>query len=230
MKLIKENIPFTMVANEVLYNKNLSFKAKGLYAYLFSKPDTWDFSGDRIIMETVDGRKAIFSALKELETLGYLFRCRLSNGKMEYHLKHSANSLLPKKDNRLIEPTAQNGQVPKRPVAETGSISNTEEKVISKKESNTSEETSQVNDFINLFKEVNPSYTKLFANKTQRLASERLIKTHGFEKLSSLIALLPKMNQDKFAPIITTPLQLEDKLGQLIAYGQRKKANQPLMI
>jgi len=132
VKLIKENIPFTMVANEVLYNKNLSFKAKGLYSYLFSKPDTWDFSGDRIIMETVDGRKAIFSALKELEKEGYLFRNRLPSGKMEYNLKYSANNPMPKTGNRVEEPNAPNGYVPKRLSAETGSISNIEEKVINK--------------------------------------------------------------------------------------------------
>ena len=40
MKLVKQNVPFTMVANEVLKDPKLSFKAKGLYAYLFSKPDT----------------------------------------------------------------------------------------------------------------------------------------------------------------------------------------------
>jgi hypothetical protein len=93
-----------------------------------------------------------------------------------------------------------------------------------------SEETSQVNPLIELFKEVNPSYSKLFANKTQRGSAERLLKTHGLQKLSGLIKLLPQMNGDKYAPVITTPVQLEDKLGQLIAYGQRKQANSPLMI
>jgi hypothetical protein len=93
-----------------------------------------------------------------------------------------------------------------------------------------SEETSQVNPLIELFKEVNPSYSKLFANKTQRGSAERLLKTHGLPKLSGLIKLLPQMNGDKYAPVITTPVQLEDKLGQLIAYGQRKQNNAPLMI
>jgi len=30
----KDKIPFTQVSNAVLYDNNLSFKAKGLYAYL----------------------------------------------------------------------------------------------------------------------------------------------------------------------------------------------------
>jgi hypothetical protein len=100
----------------------------------------------------------------------------------------------------------------------------------SREEHRTSEENSQVNPLIELFKEVNPSYSKLFANKTQRGSAERLLKTHGLSKLSGLIKLLPQMNGDKYAPVITTPVQLEDKLGQLIAYGQRKQNNTPLMI
>ena len=66
-----------MVANEVLKDKNLSFKAKGLYAYLFSKPDKWDFSSTRMVLETTDGRKAIMGMLTELEESGYLKRNKL---------------------------------------------------------------------------------------------------------------------------------------------------------
>jgi len=98
------------------------------------------------------------------------------------------------------------------------------------KKEDTSEEASQINKLIDLFKVVNPSYSKLFANKTQRIACERMIKLHGFKKLDELINVLPSLNQDKYAPVITTPVQLEDKFGQLIAYGQKKQNNQPLMI
>lgn len=98
------------------------------------------------------------------------------------------------------------------------------------KDSNTSEQSSQVNIFIELFKDINPSYARLFANKTQRASCERMLKIHGFEKLKGLVSILPKINQDKYAPVITTPLQLEDKFGQLIAYGQKLQNNQPLFI
>jgi len=88
-----------------------------------------------------------------------------------------------------------------------------------------SDETSQVNLFIELFKDVNPSYSKLFVNKTQRGCADRLLKQHGFEKLEKLVKLLAQINQDRYAPVITTPSQLEDKFGQLIAYGQKKQNN-----
>jgi len=88
-----------------------------------------------------------------------------------------------------------------------------------------SDETSLINNFIELFKDINPSYGKLFANKTQRGSADRLLKQHGLEKLEKLVKMLSQINQDKYAPVITTPLQLEDKFGQLIAYGQKKQNN-----
>lgn len=80
-----------------------------------------------------------------------------------------------------------------------------------------------VNEIIKKFEIVNPSYRKLFSNKTQRAAAERLLKEHGFEKLSTMVAYLPKTNAERYAPTITTPLQLEDKLGQLVAWSQKIK-------
>ena len=76
-----------------------------------------------------------------------------------------------------------------------------------------------------MFKEVNPSWQKLFANKTQRASIGRLVKQHGQEKIEWAINTLPKINKMKYAPTICTPLQLEDKLGQLIAFIQKEKLN-----
>ena len=80
----------------------------------------------------------------------------------------------------------------------------------------------EINDLISLFKEVNPSYQRLFGNKTQRSALERLVKQHGQEKIEWAIKVLPKTNKTKFAPVITTPYMLESKLGQLIAFMQKE--------
>lgn len=88
-KLKKENVPFTQIANDVLSTRDLSFKAKGMYAYLFSKPDGWDFSGERIIKESKDGKDAVYSGLAELESVGYLIRKKLKTGRIDYFLKHS---------------------------------------------------------------------------------------------------------------------------------------------
>lgn len=79
-----------------------------------------------------------------------------------------------------------------------------------------------INPLIELFKDVNPSYARLYANKTQRAALERLLKQHGIQKLEAIIKFLPKSNAIKHAPTITTPLELETNLGKLIAWGQKQ--------
>lgn len=227
MKLVKENIPFTMVANEVLCNKNLSFKAKGLYTYLFSKPDTWDFSGDRIVLETVDRRKSIFSALKELEDAGYLCRNKLPTGKMEYGLKHSSKSLMPKMGNRVIEPVDQKGNLPKRLIAEKGSISNKEEKVINNKKVISNSKTpvlqqQQIGILLKEFEILNP-VSSLYANTTERLALETMAQKIGYDKLLATIKALPQIVNKPFAPKITKPTELRRDFGKLLLFVKQNE-------
>ena len=80
-----------------------------------------------------------------------------------------------------------------------------------------------LNEVIALFEPINPSYRRLFVNITQRAALERMIKQHGQEKIEWIIKILPKMNKIKYSPTICTPIQLENKLGQLIAFIQKEQ-------
>jgi hypothetical protein len=82
--------------------------------------------------------------------------------------------------------------------------------------------TFEVNEIIELFKEVNPSYKELFKRKNQRYAVQRLLNELGKEKVMSAISYLPKTNSMNYAPIITTPVQLEEKIGALRAFVQKE--------
>jgi DNA-binding MarR family transcriptional regulator len=225
MQLKKENIPFTMVANEVLKDKNISFKAKGLYAYLFSKPDDWDFSSNRMILETTDGRKAIMGMLKELERAGYLNRSKLPNGRMEYTLKYSNKSLSPEMELRVEKPKSRNGTVPfghsaeSSPISNTDNPTNTDKKVIH----NSDVPSQEIVSIIDSFKEVNQSAGKWYGNTTQRDAIKRLITTHSLERVLKVIKLLKQTNLIPYMPSIATPVQLEDKWSQLETALIRKK-------
>lgn len=81
----------------------------------------------------------------------------------------------------------------------------------------------EINDFIGFFEKVNPSFKRLYSNKTERKALERMIKEHGRKKIEYVIKKLEITNKVPYAPNITTPYQLEKKLGNLIAFYQRKK-------
>lgn len=65
---------FTKVHNSVIEDNKLSFKALGLYLYLRSKPNDWKFTEDTISKHHKDGVTSVRSAIKELETAGYLKR------------------------------------------------------------------------------------------------------------------------------------------------------------
>lgn len=81
----------------------------------------------------------------------------------------------------------------------------------------------ETQEIINLFRGVNPSYERLFPNKTQRSAVDRLIKKFGFEKIKNTVEALPEIINKKYAPRITTPVQLEENLGKLIAFVNQEK-------
>ena len=70
----KFQIGFTQVPNWVLTANDISLKAKGLYCYLFSKPDGWQFHFSIIEQETKESKGQILSIIKELINAGYITR------------------------------------------------------------------------------------------------------------------------------------------------------------
>lgn len=89
--------------NELVNSKEISLKAKGLFAYIQSKPDGWDFSAERIAQQLKEGLPAIMSTLKELEQFGYLKRERYmaENGHrlVQYVLFDEPTFDIPSKEN-----------------------------------------------------------------------------------------------------------------------------------
>lgn len=80
-KITKYDIGFTQVANTVLRDKRLSLRAKGLYAYLFSKPEGWVFHMEVMAEELRESKGLIYSAINELITAGYIIREQVNNGR-----------------------------------------------------------------------------------------------------------------------------------------------------
>lgn len=86
------------------------------------------------------------------------------------------------------------------------------------------EEQINLNPLIERFKAVNPSYARLYKNTTERNALSRLVALHGEEKIAALVDKLPETNTQPFFPTITTPYQLEVKLGAWLAAWNREKS------
>jgi len=104
---------------------------------------------------------------------------------------------------------------------ETGSPAPTHKR---KKENNTKENTAakplnEINLIINIFQTINPGIN--YANLTNRKAAEWLINKYGYEKASSTAEYAVMSTGKPYAPTITTPYQLKEKLGSLIAFYKR---------
>lgn len=66
---------FTILSNDVLNDKRLSFRARGVLIWLLSKPADWRTRSESIAAQSdKDGRDSIRSAMRELAELGYLVR------------------------------------------------------------------------------------------------------------------------------------------------------------
>jgi hypothetical protein len=65
---------YSVINNHCLRNKNISEKAKGVFAIIMSLPDNWDFSINGLISICHGGETAIRSAIKELIEHGYCER------------------------------------------------------------------------------------------------------------------------------------------------------------
>lgn len=70
---------FTIVLNDALRDKRLSYKAKGILAVCLSHARTFRFTRAWIIEHGTEGRDAVLSGLSELRSLGYLVNVKNRN-------------------------------------------------------------------------------------------------------------------------------------------------------
>lgn len=80
----KRNREYTIIANQVLRNESLTWKARGILSYLLSMPDDWQIYLKELVKRAPDGIDSLRSGIKELEALGYITKeqARDEKGKM----------------------------------------------------------------------------------------------------------------------------------------------------
>jgi hypothetical protein len=71
---------FTIISNNWLRDERLTFKARGLLAYIESHEVKWKINVSWLVAHSVEGKEAIRSAIAELELLGYLKREQENQG------------------------------------------------------------------------------------------------------------------------------------------------------
>lgn len=105
---------YTIMSNSHFKAREMTLKAKGLLSLMLSLPEEWDYSIAGLCTLSKDGKDSVMNALQELETLGYLFRTKLTDDKgrfagYDYDIYESPQTEKPYAENPNTEkPYAEN--------------------------------------------------------------------------------------------------------------------------
>ena len=107
----KVNRNYTTINNTILNDSRLSWKARGLAAYLLTKPDNWNISREHLETQAPDGSASVRSALKELRDLGYITSepGRTADGRFRWDtVLHEVPQIVVAENVPVENPPAQN--------------------------------------------------------------------------------------------------------------------------
>lgn len=139
---------YFLMHKQPVENDELSWKAKGILAYLMSKPSDWEVRIGDLEKHATDGESALRSGLEELERCGYLVRKREHDpdtGHFQWvHIVHElpteersnpdARKLQPSGDSPSVEnPQMDNPQMDNRDTTKNDSTKNESTKNYQKK-------------------------------------------------------------------------------------------------
>lgn len=115
MNLFKEKIPFTQIPNKLINDVDLSLKAKGLYCFMFSKPNNWNFTTKSMATQLNEGVKLVANSLKELKEKGWVLYKKQKNGKGKYILNvEPLGTVVVPKRQKSVMADCHNSILPKR--------------------------------------------------------------------------------------------------------------------
>ena len=127
-RIIKEYTnKFTVISNNEVQDKRLSWKARGIFSYLWSMPDNWDFYETEVAKHAPDGRDSLRSGLIELEKYGYLKRNRVrNNGQLGGTVWIITDNPTPKSENPtpMLENPTQGSPMLENPTQENPTLQN----------------------------------------------------------------------------------------------------------
>lgn len=75
-----KNNPYLTINTTIATDTRISWKAKGIWFYAFSRKDNWEFYEKDLIKRSTDSITSFRSGIKELEKFGYLYRSPQKKG------------------------------------------------------------------------------------------------------------------------------------------------------
>jgi len=203
---------------------------------LHSNENGYTWVGDKTVKKET-GYSTTSKIRKKLIEKGYLYQARLRNEEnqvkdyiyrifqpiernKEFKIRGESLYTLDK-ENPCIEVRSKQGGDGGDIKQEPSNTNKEEPNTMDSDESNLTGE--QINELIGLFEPVNPTYEKLFNMTTQRKAVKELVDKFGYEEIKQLVEILEDINGEEYAPTITTPHQLQSKMGKLKSFFERRK-------
>lgn len=77
---VAKNSNYTVMNRTALNDTRLSWKAKGIMAYMLSMPDDWIFYFDELVKHSTDGKASFRAGFNELKKCGYVERRPVREG------------------------------------------------------------------------------------------------------------------------------------------------------
>lgn len=221
----KTTAEFWAIPKWIFAKKELSLEARILYGILFTRANGENVAwpGQESLADTLGvSKRSIIRYVQELEkhdlieakrtglnrTNRYIIKCQVGTSR-------SDTGGTSRSDTAVSSPIVKE-QIEKKSSKELAAHSAAGEVPL--------------NEIIEKFKIVNPSFERIYGNKTQRSALERLVKKYGVAKIEGAIKAASLVAGKKYAPSITTPLELEDKLGKLVQYYKREKSTGSMLV
>ena len=75
---------FTIISNRVLRDPHMSYRARGVLAYILSMPDNWRTNAETLARQGLEGRDAIRAAINELIAAGFARRVKSQDERGRY--------------------------------------------------------------------------------------------------------------------------------------------------
>jgi len=150
------------IPNKLLEDERLPWKAKGLWAYLYSRPSGWQVREADLVNRSTDGRDSVRTSLAALEESGWLIREQVRE---DGRFKSTTYTLMSPSTEK---PMTENPSTEK-PTTENPRLSNTEE-------SNTEQNNKESNPNREIFARQAIHWIDIFPERTEPLPKSSIIK------------------------------------------------------
>jgi len=185
---VEKNKNYSVVTNTVLRDTKISWKAKGIMAYMLSNPDDWTYYLDELVKHSTEGKASFRSGFKELQDRGYVKRVkrRKNDGtfKWETIVFEQPHTVFPQVDNPHVEkPHVEKPSMDNRKLLSTEELSTNE---LSTEELNT-DVNENVVEIVNYLNSVTGKSYRHTTRKTKRLINARFNEGFSVDDFKKVI-------------------------------------------